>query len=104
MALRCAALVISLLFATAPATAGQNPVPAPTGIIRGVITGADTARPIHGAQVLVEGGTISLFEPRRALTDEQGRYEIRALEPGRYNISASKATYARLWFGQQPAA
>src|SRR5688572_5857457 len=104
MSLRCAALVVSLLFATAPATAGQNPVPAPTGIIRGVVTAADTGRPVHGAQVALSGGNIQAIEPRRAITDEQGRYEIRGLEAGRYSVSASKATYGTVWFGQQPSA
>ena len=106
MSLRFAAVVVMLALATAPAAAGQSPAPvaAPTGIIRGVVTAADTGRPIHGAQVFVEGGTIPQLEPRRAITDEQGRYEIRALAPGRYSVSASKAMYARTWFAQQPAA
>ena len=65
----------------------------PKGIIRGVVTVADTGKPIRGVDVRVEGGDLPRFEPRWALTDGDGRYEIQELKAGRYVVSAMRAGY-----------
>ena len=95
-------LTLAVLFATA-ALAAQVPAdkPVPTGVIRGVVTAADTHRPLRGVDVRIQGGSISLFEPRFVRTNEQGRYEVTGLPPGRYTLTASKAGYLSLGYGQR---
>jgi hypothetical protein len=79
----------------------QPTEPAGKGIIRGVVTAADTGRPIRNASIFVNGadptpgiGTSSVF------TDAQGRYEISGLKGGRYSLSATKPGYVPLSYGQ----
>ena len=92
-----------VVFLATAAVAAQAPPekPVATGIIRGVVTAGDTGRPLRGADVRVQGGSISIFEPRFARTDEQGRYEINSLEPGRYTLTVSKVGYLTLEYGQR---
>jgi len=79
--------------------AGQGPASqaaapeTPKGIIRGVVTAADTGKPVRGVDVRVEGGDLPRFEPRWALTDGDGRYEIQGLKAGRYVLSAQRSGY-----------
>jgi hypothetical protein len=82
--------------------AAQDPPgnPAATGIIRGVVTAAGTGRPLRGVEVRIQGGAIPLFEPRFGRTDEQGRYELAGLAPGRYTLTATKAGYLTIAYGQ----
>src|SRR5687768_16546528 len=113
MALRL--LVIAVLISSA-AVAGQVPrpalpappgspgapaTPAGAGIIRGVVTAGDTGKPLRGADVRIAGGSISIFEPRFARTNDQGRYEITGLQAGRYTLTASKVGYLSLAYGQR---
>ena len=118
-------LFIALLIAAAPAFAqgppggqmqqppagapgrGQRPmraqpqrVDAPRGssIMRGQIIAADNGSPIRRAQVRVTSPDAR--EGRVATTDAQGRFEIKELPAGRYTISASKAGFVSLQYGQ----
>src|SRR5688572_9786505 len=115
MSLSFSAIVVILATATA-AVAGQVPRPGPpvppgspvasatpagTGIIRGVVTAGDTAKPLRGVDVRIEGGALPRFEPRWARTDAQGRYEVTGLGAGRYNLSAAKVGYITLEYGQR---
>jgi hypothetical protein len=79
----------------APAT------PAGAGIIRGVVTDGGTGRPIRGADIRLQGGALSFLEARWARTDQQGRYEVRGLQAGRYTLTVSKVGYLTLAYGQR---
>ncbi len=69
-----------------------------TGVIAGtiVLDGAD-ARPVRRATV-----TVSSTDPRStrlAVTDDQGRFAVRDLPPGRFNVMASKPGYLSVFYG-----
>jgi len=69
-----------------------------TAIIRGRVFAADTAQPLRKA--IVRANSPGLNEGRVATTDEQGRYELKELPAGRYNLNASKGSYVGLQYGQ----
>ena len=69
-----------------------------TARIRGRILAADTGRPVGRAQVTLSG---SPAEPRRTLTDADGRYEFNGLPAGSFSVSASKTGYGNLQYGQR---
>jgi protocatechuate 3,4-dioxygenase beta subunit len=107
-----AILIILLLLVTTPAFA-QRPVPprdrppsgraqdeAPRGtaVVRGFVVAADNGSPIRRAQVRVFGQGAG---NRLATTDPQGRFEVRDLPAGRYNISAAKGGFVSLQYGQK---
>ena len=76
----------------APPGLGAAPAPpAPASRAAAGVTGRVTdpdGRPLGGAQVLAEGAGAG------AVTDEQGRYEIAGLAPGRYVLRARRLGYA----------
>ena len=78
------------------APAAATPGAASTGSIRGRITRAD-GRPLPNAIVRVPGG---LLAPT-AITDEDGRYEIRDVPAGRYRVMASRAGFITVEYGQR---
>ena len=70
-----------------------------SGRIAGRVLGADNGRPVSRALV-------SLVAPevpggRRVLTDNSGAFEFTELPSGRYTLTASKAGYVGLSFGQR---
>ena len=79
----------------------RDPRETPTGTaaIRGRIVAADTGAPIRRAQVRA-------FSPegrdsRGTSTDAQGRFELRDLPAGRWELVASKAGFVTLRYGQR---
>ena len=74
---------------------------APTGtsVIRGRVVAADTGAPIRRVQVRAMSG--ELRTSRLASTDAQGRFELRDLPAGRWDLSTSKAGFVTLRFGQR---
>lgn len=113
------ALLVALAVLVAPvATAGQRVVieqrpnrpgvmPPPrdvaaeegSGVLRGVVLGGENGRPLRRAVVRLHGA--ELREGRMASTDEQGRWELRDLPGGRFDLTASKAGYVSLQYGQR---
>lgn len=91
-----------------PAPAGQNGLPprdprmpaTGTGRVSGVVTAADTGRPLRRATVRLVGGTAG-FGMRTGSTDADGRYEFTDLPAGRYNVTASRTGYVQTSFGQK---
>jgi protocatechuate 3,4-dioxygenase beta subunit len=69
-----------------------------TSVIRGSIVAADTGTPLRRAQVRVSGQGVP---NRLATTDPQGRFEIKELPAGRYTVSALKAGFVTLQYGQR---
>src|SRR5262245_46779558 len=91
-----------------PAGRGQRPTravparadaPRGTAVLRGQIVTADNGTPIRRAQVRVVSPDAR--ESRVATTDAQGRFEIRELPAGRYNMTASKGGFVSLQYGQR---
>lgn len=75
--------------------------PPGTGRIRGRVLAADTGNPLRLAQVRLNAPDVRIS--RFANTDTEGRYEFTELPAARYTVSASKASYVTLQFGQQRA-
>jgi len=73
--------------------------PRGTAVIRGQIMSADTGAPIRRAQVRISSPDAR--ESRVAATDAQGRFEIKELPAGRYNITATKGGFVTGQFGQR---
>jgi hypothetical protein len=68
-----------------------------TGVIRGKITNTE-GRPLRRVQVRLGGESIP--EGRMASTNGLGKFEIRELPAGRFNLTASRAGYLQMSFGQ----
>jgi protocatechuate 3,4-dioxygenase beta subunit len=75
-------------------------VPPKTGTarIRGRVVAADTGQPLRKAQVRASSG--ELRENRVTTTDAEGRYELKDLPAGRYQINVTKGSYVSLSYGQ----
>jgi len=70
-----------------------------TAILRGYVVAADTGNPVRRAMVRVmasdgRGGGVTT-------TDAQGRFEVKDLPAGRYTLSATKAGYVTMSYGQR---
>ena len=68
-----------------------------TGRVRGRVVSGDAGTPVRRAQVRISGPDIGT---KTTMTDAQGRYEFRDLPAGRVNVSAIKAGYVTMQFGQ----
>jgi protocatechuate 3,4-dioxygenase beta subunit len=73
--------------------------PTGTAVIRGRIVAADTGAPIRRAQI--RAFSPEARESRGTSTDAQGRFELRDLPQGRWEVVASKAGFVTLRFGQR---
>jgi hypothetical protein len=69
-----------------------------TARIRGRVVAADTGQPLRKAQVRVVSA--ELRENRMASTDPDGKYELKDLPAGRYQVSVTKGSYVSLLYGQ----
>lgn len=107
-----AAIVVTGLVVSAGQTSGRPqspardtpaqrtpPAPAPKGRISGRVVTADTGRPVRQVRILVT--TPEIPNGRSAMTDDEGRYEIKELPAGRYTVNASKAGFITLSYGQR---
>jgi hypothetical protein len=70
-----------------------------TAVIRGRIVAADTGAPIRRVQVRAFAGEIR--ESRMTSTDAQGRFELKDLPAGRWDLSATKSGFVTLRYGQR---
>ena len=78
------------------ATAGEKKG---TAIIKGRVVTADGGRPLRRVQISVSSPDLS--EPRNVSTTTQGTFELKELPAGRYTVSASRAGFLRLQYGQR---
>ena len=69
-----------------------------TARIRGRITAADTGQPLRKAQVRVVSPETR--ENHLTSTDAEGKYELKDLPAGRYQINVSKGSFVSLQYGQ----
>ena len=70
-----------------------------TAGLSGTVVAADTGAPIRRAQVRAMTGDGK--DNQVALTDEQGRFELRALVGGRYTLTASRSGFVSVQYGQR---
>lgn len=99
----CAGLVGVLV---APAAAqvrdGASPIAQPgTATIAGVIvTAGDEPRPLRRVALTLSGAGLS--PSLLAITNDEGRFEFRALPAGRFTLTAQKTGYVRDVYGARP--
>ena len=84
-----------------PGMPPRDATPTPTGTarLRGRITAADSGSPLRRAQIRITGAQAAYA--RGTTTDVNGNYEFADLPAGRYNLTATKAGYVSLQFGQR---
>jgi protocatechuate 3,4-dioxygenase beta subunit len=70
----------------------------PGSVIRGRVLASDSGRPLRQAQVRISGG--DLREGRMTGTNTDGTYEFTDVPAGRYTLTAVKAGYVQLQYGQ----
>jgi len=114
--LRMAAVCIGALLLTSDFSAAQQqiiingsdmPVQLPgmgprqpktgTARLRGRVISLDSGGPVRRAQVRISSQDIG---SKSAMTDAEGRYEFRDLPAGRFTLSATKAGYVTVQYGQ----
>ena len=76
--------------------------PAGTASISGIVSAADTGRPLKRVRVVVAGAGAAR-QARSAMSDERGRFQVPGLPAGEYTITATKAGYVDVMFGQRRA-
>src|SRR5260221_619829 len=103
--MRLAALAFAVSTAWPIATTAQvrdarPAVQAGTATIRGRVIAADGSRPLRRVQI--RGTAPELTGPGSTTsTDEDGRYELTNLPAGRYTVTATRAGFLPLRFGQR---
>ena len=80
--------------ATRPATSGVEGA----ATIRGRVTAAGTDRPLHRVRITLNG---ALGNPPTTVTDTRGAYELTNVPAGSYSITATRAGYLTLQYGQR---
>jgi protocatechuate 3,4-dioxygenase beta subunit len=68
-----------------------------TGVITGRVTTSDTGVPLRQAIVAASS---AMGMPRETTTDDQGRFELRGMEPGPWQVMVSRSGYITRKFGQ----
>jgi hypothetical protein len=90
-----AAVAILMVTTTTPAQS----VPDNEGIVQGQVVDARSGRPVSGATVEISGSD----RAQRTSTTDAGRYEVRGLAPGEYNIGVQAKGYISAKYGQRYA-
>lgn len=86
------------LAAAQPPPARDNPPVVGAAIIRGRVTDAGSERPLPRVEIRAVSGPLRVN--KAAVTDADGRYEIRELPAGKFTVTALKANYVRAAYGQ----
>ncbi|MBI3046753.1 MAG: carboxypeptidase regulatory-like domain-containing protein [Acidobacteria bacterium] len=73
--------------------------PVGTAVVRGRVLTADTGAPIRRAQIRAVSPTSR--ESRLVTTDAEGRFELRDLPAGRWDLTASKGGFVTMRYGQR---
>src|ERR687892_604971 len=90
---------------TAPRTPARDPRPVTTtytAVIRGQVVDATSGAPIRRANVTAYGGELRGGRPASVLSDDDGRFELSELSPGKYTLSVSKSSYVGGGYGPTP--
>jgi hypothetical protein len=74
-----------------------TPAQAPTGVVGGAVTAADTGQPLRRAQIrLVSPGSPAA---RLTNTDSNGRFVLTGVAAGEYTVTATKGGYVDMVYG-----
>jgi hypothetical protein len=85
---------------TPPRAAGAGtPAVKGSAVLRGTVVAMDTGAPLRRVQV--RAMTNDGLDNRLAITDDQGRFELTELTGGRYTVTATKAGFVALQYGQR---
>lgn len=87
---------------TFPPRDSGAPLPTGTSTLRGRVTAADSGRPVRRAVIRVSSSAAR--ESRTVTTDQNGRWELKDLPAGSYNVMASRTGYVSLGYGQSRTA
>jgi hypothetical protein len=74
-------------------------MPTGTATLRGRVVGGESGGPLRRAVVRLQGE--EMREGKMTTTDEQGRWELKDLPAGRFTLTATKAGYVTLQYGQR---
>jgi hypothetical protein len=74
------------------------PRPVPAATIRGRVTSAATGLPLHRVRLTLSG---SLANPLTTVTDTKGMFELTDVPPGSYSLTATRAGYLAIQYGQR---
>jgi hypothetical protein len=75
------------------------PSEAGTAIVRGRVTALATEQPLHRVRLTLSGATLA--NPLSAVTDTTGRFELAGVPAGSYSLTAARAGYLTIEFGQR---
>jgi protocatechuate 3,4-dioxygenase beta subunit len=90
------------IVAQQPARDANRPVQVGTAVVAGQVVVNDTnGQPVRRAIVTLSGG--DLTSSRTAITDDDGKFTMKSLPPGRYTITATKAAYVPTSYGSPRA-
>ena len=81
-----------------PPPRDASTTPAPTGVVRGRVTSAATGQPLHRVRLTLNGPTTN---PPITVTDTHGRFELMNVPEGTYSITALRAGYLTIQYGQR---
>src|SRR5216683_1799984 len=77
-----------------------RPAQTGTAVIRGRVFAADTGRPLRRARIMLTAPELG-GENRTTSTNAEGKYEVKDLPAGRYNVIVNRSGYLQLRYGQR---
>lgn len=81
---------------------GARPIPAATGNIRGRVTSAAAGKPLRRVRVTLFPAGPGARQPQMgASTNSQGQFEVTNVPAGQYRVSASRAGFITIQYGQR---
>ena len=83
-----------------PPRDARQPAQTGTAVIRGRVFAADSGRPLRRARIVLQAPELG-GENRTTSTGADGKYEIKDLPAGRYDVLVSRSGYLRLRYGQR---
>ncbi|HEX5108633.1 MAG TPA: carboxypeptidase-like regulatory domain-containing protein [Vicinamibacterales bacterium] len=72
-----------------------------TGVLRGRVTRLDNGQPLRRVLITVAGTAALIRDLPTAFTDNEGRFELTGLPAARYTLTAMKAGFVTLQYGQR---
>lgn len=94
-------LLACMLLLQVPRDAVLPPSAVGSGVISGVVTTGETARPVPLRRAIVSLTGTGIIGPRKVATDDQGRFAIDGLPAGRFTLTAEKAGYLTTYVGSR---